>query len=117
MPLSARQGGEEFLLPAGQAVLMDARSPSDLAGPLGTSFLGFRISRQWFRQFGLHAPEGAHKVLSSTPMALLCAYARRMAMAADLERSGLARLLETHVGELLAAALIAGRAPAPRIPA
>jgi AraC-like DNA-binding protein len=110
--LVARQAGDEFALAPGEAVLMDARAPSDLAGRDGAAFLGFRISRGWFDRFDLRSPEGAWKVRASMPLGLLCAYARRMAAAQEQERAGLARMFESHVGELLAASLIAGGAVA-----
>lgn len=115
--LDARQAGSEFSLTPGEAVLMDARSPSDLAGRAGASFLGFRISRHWFSRFGLAAPEGAAMVSASAPLGLLSTYARRMAAAIELERFGLSTMFESHVGELLAASLIAGGAMASGDPA
>jgi AraC-like DNA-binding protein len=106
--LGARQAGDDFTISPGEAVLMDARLPSELAGPEAMNFLGFRISRNWFERFSLALPESGRKLRASAPLDMLVAYASRIAGNPALQSEGLARMIESHVSDLLAASMIAG---------
>jgi AraC-like DNA-binding protein len=106
--LGARQAGDDFTVNPGEAVLMDARLPSELAGPVAMNFLGFRISRNWFDRFSLARPDRGRKLRASAPLDMLVAYASRVVGNSALHSEGLARMIESHISDLLAASMIAG---------
>jgi AraC-like DNA-binding protein len=111
--LVACQSGDEYVVQPGEAVLMDARRPSDLAGQKSLAFLGFRISRPWFNRFSFARPESARMLLRNPALDMLTVYASRVAAGGGMANASLAPMFESHVSELLAAAMIAGGAAAP----
>jgi AraC-like DNA-binding protein len=112
--LVASQSGQEFVVRPGEAILMDARWASDLAAREATVFLGFRISRQWFNRFSLGLPNSARLLAANPALEMLTAYALRVtAIGGGVANTVFAPMFESHISELLAAAVIAGGAAAP----
>ena len=101
----ARQGNHDFTIPAGEAILLDARRASALANTAGMSFVGFKLSRRWFAERGFKLmTEHPLPLQSSVALKLLVEYA--MAVVTHGAEGHLANVYDLHISELIAAAIM-----------
>jgi AraC-like DNA-binding protein len=101
----ARQGSHDFTVAAGEAILLDARRPSDLANTDAMSFVGFKLSRRWFAERGFALmTEHPLPLQRSVALKLLIEYA--MAVVTHGADGHLANVYDLHISELITAALM-----------
>ncbi len=111
----ARQGSHDFTIGCGEAILLDARLPSELANTGPMSFVGFKLSRRWFAERGFALmSEHPLPLQGSVALKLLVEYA--LAVIDDGAEGHLARICDLHLSELIAAALMDAGGGAPVSP-